>query len=256
MSIMHNGEKVLNNLTTVPITQTINASSTETQIPSAKAVYDNAINGKNLKTYTNLSQMGLTEGSETLSDIATNMENESTAVLSIHANCNVSEYPIGYGVLVVNKLNIYRVSFIFTETGGGAGSIRQWFASYNSGKINGWKRVVTTTVDDVPLTSITALSDETNYAIYGSSSRYMVKDGWCEVTLYIKAIAPDSGSLITLDCGLPKSQFYRYFNLHGWDNVTTDFIDVEITNDGGINFKKGTANGLYIGSFSYKVAES
>ena len=38
MSIMHNGEKVLNNLTTVPITQTINASSTETQVPSAKAV--------------------------------------------------------------------------------------------------------------------------------------------------------------------------------------------------------------------------
>ena len=40
MSIMHNGEKVLNNLTTVPITQTINASSTETEIPSAKAVND------------------------------------------------------------------------------------------------------------------------------------------------------------------------------------------------------------------------
>ena len=40
MSIMHNGEKVLNNLTTVPITQTINSTSTETQIPSAKAVYD------------------------------------------------------------------------------------------------------------------------------------------------------------------------------------------------------------------------
>ena len=40
MSIMHNGEKVLNNLTTVPITQTIDSTSTEKDIPSAKAVND------------------------------------------------------------------------------------------------------------------------------------------------------------------------------------------------------------------------
>ena len=38
MSIMHNGEKVLNNINTVPITQTIDATSTEKDIPSAKAV--------------------------------------------------------------------------------------------------------------------------------------------------------------------------------------------------------------------------
>ena len=47
MSIMHNGEKVLNNLTTVPITQTINSTSTDKEIPSAKAVFQFVGDGKN-----------------------------------------------------------------------------------------------------------------------------------------------------------------------------------------------------------------
>ena len=37
-SIMHNGEKVLNNINTVPITQTIDASSTEKEIPKCTSV--------------------------------------------------------------------------------------------------------------------------------------------------------------------------------------------------------------------------
>ena len=160
------------------IVTVLDDSVTDEQVPSAKVIYDNAIKDKNIKTYTRLSQLGLTEGSETLSDIATNMSNNSMAILNVQSSCNVSEYPVGYGVLTVNKLNINRVSFIFTETGG-ASTLRQWFASYNGGKFNGWQRVCTTTVADVPETTV----DLTGTDIHGSI-KYMVKSGICYVSAW------------------------------------------------------------------------
>ena len=233
------------------ISTSIGDTPSDEKVLSEKAVYENAIKDKNLKTYTDFSQLGLTIGSETLSDIATNMANGSTAVLNVHSNCNVSEYPIGYGVLVVNKSNINRVSFIFSETGG-ASSIRQWFASYNNGKINGWKKVCATSVADVTKTNIT-FSDETNYSVVSNSCVYYVLDGVCNMMLYVKCNTP--AATWSGVASVPKANGLHYYNSlpssDGADNLR--FI---IETGGALKFCKGTAGKSYLATFSYPVAES
>ena len=229
------------------ITTTIDNTSTDEQIPSAKAVY-NATVDKNLKTYTSIAQLGLTEGSETLSDIATNMSNNSVAILNVQSSCNVSEYPVGYGVLTVNKLNISRVSFIFTETGG-ASTLRQWFASYNGGKLNGWKRVCTTSVTDVAKTTITPV----NSAITGTIE-YVVKNGICYVSLFnVKTTTNDEGLSISTTMPKPAINCGSVIVTKGTrGNIGFVYINkdtTQLTSDFYVTDLLGSC------SFSYPVAE-
>ena len=235
------------------IVTSLNSASTDEQVASAKVVYDNAIKDKNLKTYTKLSQLGLTEGSETLSDIATNMENNSMLILNVSASSNVSEYPVGYGVLVVSKLNINRVSFIFTETSGGNDTLRQWFASYNGGKINVWQRVCATTVADVAKTTIT-FSDETKYSIVNNNCMYFVKNGICTMQIYVTCNTP-VGAWATVSTDLPKPSGFPSYGM--LSNPTgNECVNYVVNTSGVLQLKNGTTGINYIGTFSYPVAES
>ena len=235
------------------IVTSLNSASTDEQVASAKVVYDNAIKDKNLKTYTKLSQLGLTEGSETLSDIATNMENNSMLILNVSASSNVSEYPVGYGVLVVSKLNINRVSFIFTETSGGNDTLRQWFASYNGGKINVWQRVCATTVADVAKTDIT-FSDETKYSIVNNNCMYFVKNGICTMQMYVTCNTP-VGAWATVSTDLPKPSGFPSYGM--LSNPTgNECVNYVVNTSGVLQLKNGTTGINYIGTFSYPVAES
>lgn len=67
-----------------------------------------------VRTYTALSQMGLTAGTETIAGIVAAMENGSQAIISIDANNNLAIYPKKYfGTLIVYKLSISRTILFF-----------------------------------------------------------------------------------------------------------------------------------------------
>ena len=176
------------------------------------------------------------------------MSNNSVAILNVQSSCNVSEYPVGYGVLTVNKLNISRVSFIFTETGG-ASTLRQWFASYNGGKLNGWKRVCTTSVTDVAKTTITPV----NSAITGTIE-YVVKNGICYVSLFnVKTTTNDEGLSISTTMPKPAINCGSVIVTKGTrGNIGFVYINkdtTQLTSDFYVTDLLGSC------SFSYPVAE-
>lgn len=66
------------------------------------------------KTYTALEQIGLTLGSETIEGIATALPNNSRLVIAVSAANATDIYPNGnYGLLVVEKVTLARVVFMF-----------------------------------------------------------------------------------------------------------------------------------------------
>lgn len=72
----------------------------------------------NLTTYSDLSQIGLTVGSETIKNIATNLPNNSMLVVGITTD-NAAIYPTQYGTLTVKRSIQSRIEFEFVTTAGG-----------------------------------------------------------------------------------------------------------------------------------------
>lgn len=88
----------------------IDNSSTNDQYPSAKSVYDSCIKNNNLKTYTDVTQLGLTS-TTSISDIFNAMDNNSLGIFE----CNgiVSDTPSEYGTLIIEKKNNARFNLLF-----------------------------------------------------------------------------------------------------------------------------------------------
>ena len=239
-------------------TTTINSTSTNTQYPSAKAVYNNAIKDKNIKTYTSLNQLGLTMGSETLQDIAKSMVDGSMAIIVIRYNDDTPIYPEKYGNLIAYRGDGNRTDFMFYPTGDFAKAAYLYICSYHKDKdlLRDWQKVCSTTVADVPKTTIT-LVDSTNYAISSDSifSYYEIINGTCYVDMIIKCISPINGnSTAPGHLSLPKPRNSFHVSLAG-SVGTTDNITLFLGTNAQF-FKYGTANGVYIAHFSYPVAES
>lgn len=80
----------------------------------------------NQKVYTDLSQIGLTVGSETIEAIATSLPSNSRLLLTVASTNNLSIYPnSNYGLLVVEKTVNSRILFTFTNNQGS-----QWVGMY------------------------------------------------------------------------------------------------------------------------------
>ena len=69
------------------------------------------------KLYSSLSDIGLTVGSETIDDIATNLPNNSILVIGITTS-NATVYPSNYGLLTVKRSSATRIEFDFVTTAG------------------------------------------------------------------------------------------------------------------------------------------
>lgn len=245
MSIMHNGEKVLNNLTTVPITQTINASSTDTQIPSAKAVND----------------LLQTEGSgnltiplnEDLNNLTYNRTrvwmNTQTVEIATFTNmpsgkyteCAVIFIPYGnatadYGeqIFVGNNNRIFIRNKVVSTT---------W---------TGWRKVCTTSVKDVPKTLIT--SKNTNITL-NESCVYEVIDGICYVSLW-GFQSTVTGKHIICD-SMPKTKVIKQsMCCYGSEGKTGANIFINDGNNGKLYAEINVTGQPLYGAFSYPVAES
>ena len=89
---------------------TIDKNSTNDQYPSAKSVYDSCIKNNNLKTYTDVTQLGLTS-TTSISNIFNAMGDNSLGIFE----CNgiVSDTPSEYGTLIIEKKNNARFNLLF-----------------------------------------------------------------------------------------------------------------------------------------------
>lgn len=128
-----------NKINKTDITATIDSTSTDTQVPSAKSVYDTT--SKFLRTYTSITELGLTVGSETIEDIANSMGDKTRLItLIFEANNNMSIYPYKNGTLIVEKINIYRVNLKFCEDI----SSNVYVSTYHGEKgFTGWQQLAT-----------------------------------------------------------------------------------------------------------------
>ena len=121
----------------------------------------------------------------------------------------------------------------------------------------GWKRVCTTSVDDVATTIIT-FSDETKYKNASNTLNYFsIKNGICHASLYFRCLAPSSSTLyVTTNLPTPKNNV-RVFMLE-WNiaNASTNNILVSLNmNSTSMGLSGGTATKSYLVQFSYPVAE-
>lgn len=79
-----------------------------------------------MKDYTDLSQIGLTIGEETIESIASRLPTYSRLTLTVGATNNASTYPNGnYGLLVVEKTVNSRIVFTFTNN-----QAKRWIGVY------------------------------------------------------------------------------------------------------------------------------
>ena len=221
MSIMHNGEKVLNNLTTVPITQTINASSTETQVPSAKAV-NTLLNNK-------VNKMAMLT-SQNIDDLV----NEGSYYIIAATNA-----PDAYGWVDVLANNDYTIQLFYPSITTNCEMYIRRRRECTWGK---WQRVCTTSVADSSGT--VALPDN----VTGTIS-YKVINGICYVSVQGLADGLTGLEVVTFT-GLPKADVYISISIENSGNYAGTIYSVD-----GVTFyvHKSVAGGGY-GSFSYPVA--
>ena len=229
------------------ISTSISSTSTDEEVASAKCINDNY----GIKTFTRLEQLGLTEGSETLEGIIEAMPSQSVFSYSVTGNSNTSIYPKQDGMLIINKQGDWRVNLTFY-----CNSIsEQWIGYYQkSSGMQAFRRVCTTSVANVPETRIT-FSANTNYEEKATSiySNYEVEDGICYVLLYAKCLAP-TNSWISINDSLPRPKRFVFKSLNALDKAT-DSLNCAINMEGNMSLRGGTANGEYITTFSYHVAE-
>ena len=196
------------------IATTIDSTSTNTQVASAKAVYDGAINDKNLKTYTSLEQLGLTTPI-TLGEIFNAIPENSLAVISCVDSLGNGpiDIPDKNGLLTIEKGAGGRCSILFKQShllsvAPNDLYIAQLRADDGSGLT--WNKV-STTITDVAMTSITTFDTTT---ITGSIF-YEVINGVCYV--YVR----DFGNSVIGNnqniCSLPKTRGLVIANAHNDD---------------------------------------
>lgn len=92
----------------------------------------------NIKTYTDLSQIGITKGSETINAIATKMSSNSILMINVgsgHANI----YPVQKGILTIEKVDDTRVSVKFQAFN----KADTWLGHWATGTWSGWTKVAT-----------------------------------------------------------------------------------------------------------------
>ena len=256
-------DKWIKVITDKHVTTTINSSSTDTQVPSAKSVYELSKNARIINiptwkqnvtiTFTNTSgasallllQYGeyipiVTAGSTAKIDPRTKVTTtpgnnftwatDETNKLIITINNNKSNIT---GSIIINN---------------DPGAIVE-FGTNNAPQAN----IIPNPnyIADVPLTNIT-FSDSPNYKPIGTVSKYFIKNGICTIVLHITCETPASWVTVA---NVPKPS-----NI----NITQALISLDGTSmmrcvvgmDGILQLNLGTAGTKYIGTFSYPVAES
>ena len=126
----------------------------------------------------------------------------------------------------------------------------------DANKWKNWQRVVTTTVADVPVTSLPKVSTS-QYIVNGN---YTIVNGICYGRIAISCTSPFTGAVsdapwISTDLPKPISDI-SYLNAIPWNSSETTDIRVIVTMSGALMVQGGTSGVSYFCSFSYPVKES
>lgn len=244
------------------ITTTIDETSTDDTVPTNKAVYDNAIKDKNIKTYTSVEQLGLTSGCS-VGDIFNALPSNSifkarATTTSGHVN-EVTDIPFTQGILLIDKYDTTSFSIQFKRSANGSISGNDFYIGQLKG-VDGtgitWQKVCTTTVEDVADIRVS-----TNDVFTSTNDIcYSLLNGMC--TLNFEASDPSNTTDINhlwakvTDDILPKSKMTIKFPLVCMPSEKTIVCTIDINSK---NLKvygtipSGTT-GIF-GSVSYPVAE-
>ena len=254
------------------ITTTIDSSSTDTQVPSAKAIY-NEFSDKMKDFYvymesnTALSKYGVDDITNLTSLLSLtsklNPLSNSRYTILIHAANNQTFYNCGItpvaesGLLVITTGN-YRGKAIFTTDNGSI--YVSTTSSSETDTWRKWKKVCTTSVADVPKTAIT-FSNKTNYKnLDDAFSYYYVQNGICYLSICLQCVSPlNVSTRIECTSDIPKPKISIRKIVTPWEstnyNVAPIFFCLENTRQNAF-IMGGNVGTNYLLQFSYPVAES
>lgn len=246
--------------TMLNVTDTINSSSTTSQIPNAKAVFDECKQGRLIdqsviNTYgTEMLKYPLGRWYINLNTIAaqfTDRPCDEAGILeiaSIHPNGDPWAHAYMYRMYKYTAIRGEGTYLRDIDSGSIAGSIQT---------DTGWKKVCTTKVTDVPWTSITPTS-----ILKRGTIVYRVKHGICYVVMDNICSSSMSTNNQIIATGLPKPEdgiSGAWYQLGSNVDSTAGPIQnllIRLTNEGNIKNYYGTNEVSYYGSFSYPVKES
>ena len=237
------------------IVTSVSSTSTDETVPSAKAVYDNCIKNNNIKTYTDITQLGLTTPT-TVGAIYNAIPTNSC--LNIYASVNsVTDLPLQQGLLSITKTNTAGFDIILKRSGAGAVTDNIMYIGQLKGADGTrltWKRVCTTSVADNEVVLKKSNSP------FSGDIYYQTYNGVCYVSICALKNSTMSTADQTIITGLPKpkvgSVYYTVNSNTTAQSVPYQTVLIRLDRDGSLVNYKGTNNVVYYGSFSYPVAES
>ena len=287
------GDKTLTELG-IEITTTINSTSTDTQVPSAKSVYnelDKKIDKTSIVTTTingNSTDAQVPSAKSIYYNCIEGIELDQTAIDTY--GTEILKYPLGIWRINGNGL-AYQFTDLPDKTSGrieitsidpninknpltsswsyrvynfeaytGENYIRKITSSNTAGVFDydtGWQKVCTTSVADIPVTNI-APADTATFVNFkdNSSCNYCVKNGICYVSIWGVKIA-STGNTIQTNVFLPKAANVRAGTLMaGSGDATCHALAYVLGETGELCFDVKDANVTLYGSFSYPVSES
>lgn len=243
----------------VSVVTSISSSSTDSEVPTAKAVnveckHGRIITNDVIATYgTEISKYPTGKWVIYRNDLAvqfTDLPSKAACRINIYGLLDNNFTPFNtswqYRMITVTDINgkLYTREF---NSGNTAGVFEQ---------DTGWQRVITTKVADVPWTTITPTSVLTRGII-----RYRVKNGICYVKMDDIISTTMSTNNQILVTGLPKPEpdiddmWYPLASNLNSTSAPIQNLLVRLTNDGNIINYNGTNDTSYYGSFSYPVKE-
>ena len=242
------------------IVTTVDVNSTDKQIPSAKAVYDNAIKDKNIRTYTDVSQLGLGIPIS-VEEIFNALPVNSILIQQCNSTTDhITNLPEGYGILTITKVenDILKFSIEFKTSSRDSVHVNHlYIGQLKGGDGSGlsWQRVCTTTVADVPFTDITSKLTNCSASIIG----YSVKDGICRVK--INGLKPNTQAVEILATGIlpnPDPIHNGHFNVMYTTGNMALFVIYNLSTDGVrlVSCNNSTISGEIYCTLEYPVAES
>ena len=181
----------------ISITDTIDSTSTSTDIASALSVYNYAIKDKRLKTYSINTNEDF-PNAKTLKDISNNLPSNSIAIIdSSYDSTSFFGLPNNKFVIVWIRRYSGRDSIMaYTTTGSNI---------YNCNNVTNqtWTKICNTSVDDVDKTDIT-LPKISGLNVTVGELWYTVKNGWCNVNFYLGASSSTYLDWTEITTELPK----------------------------------------------------
>ena len=237
--------KVDNKVDKTDITTTIDSTSTDTQVPSAKAIYNKSKNGiTHISKGEDITAYADSIGNQFVTDTV-RLRDTTSSPYGVDNNSNDFYYTI-YNMEDDKFKRIIAYDIRKNDMYMLIKSVGTWGT---------WKKVCTTCIADVPKTNI-APSDETKFIDFAGRCHYCVKNEVCYVSFWNVKINSAVG---TISSGVilpkPKSGFFGGTCLIGDHDATPHAYVFILPNTGELCFNVKDPNVALYGSFSYPVEE-